>query len=102
MHLSETAHVSGTVLDHVTYQPIAGARLKYGKFPEVVWTSAGGEFDFPAIYRWEWMPPLPIDRIAHQYLIVDATNHETMSVAVSQGGEESGLVIYLNPQSASH
>ena len=75
----DTPHVTGSVFDAATAQPIAGARLHYIELPKhEVYTGADGQFDFPSISHWSFFVLLPIDRIPpHSVLSVEASGYST-------------------------
>jgi hypothetical protein len=84
-HVTETPHIYGSVSDAGTGAPIAGATLRYPRFPAtVVTTGADGRFDFPAIRKWEIVFILG-DRNTAMRLNVAAPGYRSRSLLVYLG-----------------
>lgn len=98
-HLRESPHVTGTVVDEASRQPIDGATLYYQTYPKHrIQTSKDGRFDFPPIYKWALVPLGPFDRFGSQLFIVGATNYNPMCCHYCWWEDLTNQVFFLRHQ----
>jgi mono/diheme cytochrome c family protein len=97
---SQTAHVTGRVLDLVTEQPVPDAKIYDKRYPrQSVTTSWAGTFDFPAINGWGTtylMVPGP-DITRQTNFVIEAAGYHTLQMSVPHTGEDTDELIYLKP-----
>ena len=101
--LQETPRLTGQVADAVTKQPVVDARLHYEEFPErVIATGSDGQFEFPAISKWQLVPIGPLDRFGARTLVVHALGYQPASRRVPIMTREPYLLdVPLTPETTS-
>ena len=68
-------------------------------YPErIVHSSHDGEFDFPAIYVWDWVPLAPWDRFYPQLLVAEAPGYERAEKDFGLWGVVTNQMILLKPE----
>lgn len=77
--LQETGHIHGRITDASTGDPVSTARLHYKEFEPVVAAGTDGNYDFPAISKWQLVPLLPIDRFGESTLLIEADGYASES-----------------------